>query len=684
MQPGCRSMAIPALFRFFPVDKYFVPEQVVVLAGNKRFSLHRWFLFFLFLCIDMLKGRLIMHKLSFHVKILFAILVVSLVPLLVFGTFSMDRMWKTVETMAKYNKNQLTDSLAKMVETEFREEIKLVGTICRIAAYQMQFASSFNRNNPEADFSEESMNAFLAEIIHKDDTGYETLILTDATGKVIADAQNGRFAGISIADRSYFQSLKKKDIIISSPVPSKGSGNPVVPIASSVLDHKGNFLGAVVLVKTTEKINAIISKINVGKTGYPYIVDAKGMVIAHPRKEIIMNVNIWKEKGMETFTKNALKGNKGYSEYNFKGTEKYASFSPVPFLGWTVFVTQNKKELLGPAYTLRSYLLGMGGIFALFAIASAMLLSKNVTRSIRLSIRGLKQSTHEINISANEFRDAGISLAEGAQEQAAQVEETVSSLEELSAVAKNNSDSASEINRVMQEEAAASFVDITAKMEKMQKSIQETAKSSEKTIGIISTIDEIAFQTHILALNAAVEAARAGEAGQGFMVVAEEVKNLALRATQAVKKTDALITETAGRSTEMLTANQSMMDALSLNKTIASRVTRMGEEIMHASTEQMRGIQEITKAAHEIEKITQKNAAGAEEVAAASDEMKQRVTELTEIARILGQVLDGEKNRKNLPENNQIRVRNLFAQKKGPGCSKKKRPDYPPLRQIAG
>jgi methyl-accepting chemotaxis protein/methyl-accepting chemotaxis protein-1 (serine sensor receptor) len=79
----------------------------------------------------------------------------------------------------------------------------------------------------------------------------------------------------------------------------------------------------------------------------------------------------------------------------------------------------------------------------------------------------------------------------------------------------------------------------------MQASVDDSARSAEKVHKVIRVIDEIAFQTNILALNAAVEAARAGEAGQGFAVVAEEVRSLAQRCAQAAQETTNLIEESA-------------------------------------------------------------------------------------------------------------------------------------------
>ena len=79
-------------------------------------------------------------------------------------------------------------------------------------------------------------------------------------------------------------------------------------------------------------------------------------------------------------------------------------------------------------------------------------------------------------------------------------------------------------------------------------SIGKIRASSDATVRIVQTIDEIAFQANLLALNAAVEADRAGEVGKGFAAVAEEVRTLAMRSADAAKNTAVLIEDSVKNS----------------------------------------------------------------------------------------------------------------------------------------
>jgi methyl-accepting chemotaxis protein len=153
-------------------------------------------------------------------------------------------------------------------------------------------------------------------------------------------------------------------------------------------------------------------------------------------------------------------------------------------------------------------------------------------------------------------------------------------------------------------------------MNKLTSSMREIAGASEETQKIVKTIDEISFQTNLLALNAAVEAARAGEAGAGFAVVAQEVRNLALRAAEAAKNSSTLMTDIVGkiRAGEQLvkTTNQEFFEI----KTSSHKVVELMGGIAAASREQSQGIEQINTAILEMNTVTQRNAASAEELAA--------------------------------------------------------------------
>jgi methyl-accepting chemotaxis protein len=205
-------------------------------------------------------------------------------------------------------------------------------------------------------------------------------------------------------------------------------------------------------------------------------------------------------------------------------------------------------------------------------------------------------------------------LSDSSSQQAASIEETSASLDEMASMTRRNADNTSEANNLMA--AVREAIEKSNKaMTELTRSMTDIARASEETQKIIKNIDEVAFQTNLLALNAAVEAARAGEAGAGFAVVADEVRNLALRATDSAKNTANLIQDIVNkvRGGEKLVSVTN--DAFGSVITSAKKVQELMEEIAAASKEQSDGIHQINSAVAEMNRVTQQNAANAEELA---------------------------------------------------------------------
>jgi methyl-accepting chemotaxis protein len=585
-----------------------------------------------------------MKKLTLGTRLTVGGVLIVVVPLVIIGLFAVMKASDALTTLSHDQAATVAVKLADMTQVALSRELKLVKELSleQTTAETAAKAARGKAEDSATDF--EKLNRHLSNVMKQIGSEYEAIIVANPEGVVFADGSNGEYKGINIAERDYFKAAKDGRATVGNVVKSKKTGNPVVPISAPLLGENGEFAGNISIVLKIDFLMEKIAGTKMGKTGYAFMVDPSGLIIAHPRKELILELNLAKLKGMEAIMSNMLGHNTGVEAYVFEGIPKIAGFAPVALTGWSIGTTQPEDEFLASAHTIRNGILLVGGIFLGLTIILVLLFARSISRPIARVVEGLNEGADQVAAASGQVSASSQSLAEGASEQAASLEETSSSLEEMASMTRQNADHANQANALMKEITQVVEESNTA-MGKLTTSMRDISSASEETSKIIKTIDEIAFQTNLLALNAAVEAARAGEAGAGFAVVADEVRNLAIRAAEAAKNTANLIEGTIKKIKEGTEQVNKAGDAFQLVSTSTAKMGELVGEVAAASSEQAQGIDQVNQAVAEMDKVVQQNAANAEESAAASEELNAQAEQMKSYVNDLVAVVGGNEKK---------------------------------------
>lgn len=249
--------------------------------------------------------------------------------------------------------------------------------------------------------------------------------------------------------------------------------------------------------------------------------------------------------------------------------------------------------------------------------------------NLKRLISEIQESVETISAATREIAAGNNDLSHRTEQQGASLEESASSMTQLTSTVQSNAENAKLGNQL-----AIGATDIAGKGLDVVNSVVSTMAdintSSLRIVDIITVIDDIAFQTNILALNAAVEAARAGEQGKGFAVVATEVRNLAQRASNAAGEIKRLIDDSVekvnGGGKLVATAGATMTEIVNAIQS----VTKIMAEISNASAEQSSGIGQVNQTIIRLDDTTQQNAALVEQAAAASEALEQQARQLAQ------------------------------------------------------
>jgi methyl-accepting chemotaxis protein len=477
----------------------------------------------------------------------------------------------------------------------------------------------------------------------------------------------------NISDRDYYEAIitKGADRAVGEAVISKILGVPIVVSAAAVKGEDNKAQGFVAFQFKLEKLSEIASAIKVGRTGYGWIIDNTGLVIAYPQADAIMKFNFTNAdkdgyKGLDALGKKLLKEEYGLGSYRKPdGTAMANFYARVPNSpGWSLGLSVNEVEINATVRGLVSLLIAILVVGVVLAVIVAFFIARSIVKPVQLvmkameciaegdlilasvdtgarerlyvrgdelgalgrSMRDLRGSltdvAGEITTAATQVSEGSEQLSQtaqgisqGASEQAASIEELSASVEELASTVRQNADNTSQADALARR--------VAQNADESGKAVGKMVDSMTQIAGRISIIEEIARQTNLLALNAAIEAARAGEAGKGFAVVASEVRKLAERSQKAAGEINELSkssVEVAGDAGKKL--NELLPDI--------KRTAELIQEIAAASSEQASGADQIAKGVSQMDTVVQQNASASEELASTAEELEGQARHLGE------------------------------------------------------
>lgn len=243
-----------------------------------------------------------------------------------------------------------------------------------------------------------------------------------------------------------------------------------------------------------------------------------------------------------------------------------------------------------------------------------------ITGLLKESMSQISGSAEQLAVGAEQMSNGAQVMSQGASEQAGSIEELAANINEIAESVSSNADNAVRSSRLA-DKVGIQVLDSNQQMKRMMAAIEQIKKNSHETGGIVKEIEDIAFQTNILALNASVEAARAGEAGRGFSVVANEIRQLAAKTSNASRATAELIMKNSETVEEGIAEARDTAESLVRVVDGMQEVTTIVDRISDSSVRQAEAVDQVRKSIELISDIVQGNSATSEESAAASEEL---------------------------------------------------------------